>query len=124
MTSLLALLLAVAAAPGWLGIGYLYETSKETRPLRGWMYVQQLDPAGPAAKAGLRPRDLITHLDGRPFTAADDASIVRFLRNLRPGQKVKLSVRRGEATMQIWVVAARMTAEQERRWAKNFDRKR
>ncbi len=40
-------------------------------PLR----VAKVDPGGPAQRAGLRPGDVVTHLDGKPVTADSGASL-------------------------------------------------
>jgi serine protease Do len=57
-------------------------------------YVEEVIPDSPAAKAGLRPDDLIVYIDGVPVT-----SIVTFRQIMgatRPGQVVKFEVRRNE----------------------------
>ncbi len=57
-------------------------------------YVEEVIANSPAAKAGLRPDDLIVYVDGVPIT-----SIVTFRQIMgatRPNQVVKLEVRRGE----------------------------
>lgn len=48
----------------------------------------------PAAKAGLQPNDLITHLDGKPVTEMTLNEAVDQMRG-KPGTKIKLTVRRG-----------------------------
>lgn len=109
-------LLAADVVPGWLGIGYLYNRSDN----RGWMLIQHLDPAGPAAKAGLRARDIVTHINGKPLAAPDQYAMMTVLRNVKPGQKLKLTVRRGDRTLPIVITAAKMTAQQERMWRESL----
>ncbi len=63
-------------------------------------YVEDVVPGSPAAKAGLRPDDLISFVDGEPI-----ASIKAFQewirKNTRPGTTIRLEVRRGEALQTI-----------------------
>jgi S1-C subfamily serine protease len=109
-------LLAADVVPGWLGIGYLYNRTDD----RGWMLIRHLDPAGPAAKAGLRARDIVTHIDGKPLTVRDQYAMMTVLRGVKPGQKLKLTVRRGDRTMPIVITAAKMTAQQEQLWRESL----
>ena len=59
-------------------------------------YVEDVVPGSPAAKAGFRPDDLVSFVDGEPI-----ASINVFnewlKKNTRPGQVIRVEVRRGEA---------------------------
>ncbi|MBM3548826.1 MAG: trypsin-like serine protease [Alphaproteobacteria bacterium] len=52
--------------------------------------VTAVEPGGPAAKAGLRERDIIVGLDGAPVTGADD--LIRLLGGERIGEPIELSV--------------------------------
>lgn len=51
---------------------------------------------GPAASAGLRVGDVLTHIDGLAVTSPEGA---RRLGAVKPGDKVRLTVRRGDATL-------------------------
>lgn len=51
--------------------------------------VTTIDTEGPAAKAGLRERDIVISLDGLPVTGADD--MIRLLNGDRIGRSVELS---------------------------------
>jgi S1-C subfamily serine protease len=113
-------LLAADALPGWIGIGYHYRRTDN----RGWMLVEHLDPAGPAAKGGLRARDVITHIDGKPLTVPDQYAMMELLRSVRPAQKLRLTVRRGDRTLPIVVTAAKMTPQQERMWRETLQYER
>lgn len=48
----------------------------------------------PAAKAGIQPNDLITHLDGKPVTDLSLNEAVDHMRG-KPGTKIVLTIRRG-----------------------------
>lgn len=52
--------------------------------------VTTIDPSGPAAKAGIKERDILVALDGIPVTGADD--FVRLLGGERIGTEVELSI--------------------------------
>lgn len=120
MMILLLLLLAVQpsdAAPGWIGIGYQYHFTDG----RGWMLIQHLDPAGPAAKGGLRLRDVVTHIDAKPLKARDHVEIMEQLRRVKPGQKLTFTVRRADQTIALVITAAKMTPQQERMWRDSLE---
>jgi serine protease Do len=55
-------------------------------------------PTSPAAKAGLQKGDIVTHLGGRPVKTL--AEFTGPLKLLRPGTSVKLTIRRGEETLE------------------------
>jgi S1-C subfamily serine protease len=77
----------------------------QTRPIaRRWAYehalpaasgvfVHQVMPGSPAAKAGIQPGDLIVSVDGRPVTTFDD--LHRATTRLQPGVGVSLRFLRG-----------------------------
>ena len=56
------------------------------------MLVQQVQPGGPADKAGLKPGDIITHIDGRPIKDGDD--LVNEIASRRPGSSIRLGFMR------------------------------
>ena len=57
--------------------------------------VADIWPNGPAARAGLRQGDVIVSVDGRP--AVDAAAVSYAISSRRPGDSVKLGVRRGSS---------------------------
>jgi putative serine protease PepD len=62
----------------------------------------------PAAAAGLRARDAVVAVDGRPLEGAD--ALVAQIRALRPGTEVTLTVVRDGASRDVTVtLAARPT---------------
>lgn len=77
-----------------------------TEPVR----VAAVDPGAPAARAGIRPGDVLLAVDGRSLAAAEAG---RALGALRPGQPVRLSILRGDETLEV--VAAPEAGPPERR---------
>jgi regulator of sigma E protease len=63
--------------------------------------VAKVFPDSPAATAGIRPRDLITAVDGQPLLSL--ASLSEYLDTHRAGVPVDLTVQRGDQTLQLAV---------------------
>jgi putative serine protease PepD len=63
----------------------------------GGVLVAGVTPGGPAAKAGIKPGDIIVAVDGKPTPTAD--VLVAVLAGLKPGQRVSVKVlqRNGKA---------------------------
>lgn len=85
---------------GWLGIvmGRLTPEMAASFGLkdRGGVLVDDVDPKGPAAAAGLRAGDIVLSLDGKKL---DDMGALRNrVASKRPGTKVDLTIWRGDAT--------------------------
>ena len=72
-----------AAQPAYLGVNL--DANKDGRAV-----VAQVDPDSPAAKAGLRPGDLLRELDGKPV--AGPASVHELLATKAPGDEFKIVV--------------------------------
>ncbi len=61
--------------------------------------VADVEPAGPAAKAGLKAGDVITKLNGKPVANANDLTLA--VTSTAPGSKITLEVLRDGDTKQI-----------------------
>ena len=72
--------------------------------------VDETQPGGPAARAGLRPGDVVTAVDGKPVASARD--LARFVGDLAPGKEAALAVRRDgrDETVRVAVAELRDTA--------------
>ena len=80
---------------GWTGIIFVPNVLARTPA-----YVEDVIPDSPAAKAGLRPDDLVSFVDGEPVGSI--AAFHELLRlRTRPGDKVRLEVRRGESLQSV-----------------------
>jgi serine protease Do len=60
--------------------------------LEGGALVQQVHDSSPAEGAGIKPRDIVTSLDGMKVLSMSALKLV--LRNYRPGQMVTLKLLR------------------------------
>ncbi len=82
---------AIPPVGGVIGV----QLSKEDGPAK----VVKVHPKSPAKKAGLKPGDIITHVNGK--AAATAAEVRNLVRRHRPGKTVKLTVERGDQTLII-----------------------
>jgi serine protease Do len=73
---------------GYHGIVLVPNVIERTPP-----YVEEVIPKSPAAKAGLKPDDLIVYMDGLQIVSVK--AFRDFIGTTRPGQVVKLEVQRG-----------------------------
>jgi serine protease Do len=85
---------------GSIGIQFRPNLSGAVNRIYGFktgVLVQQVQPGGPADKAGLKPGDIITHVDGRPIKDGDD--LVNEIASRKPGSSIRLGfVREGKLT--------------------------
>lgn len=80
---------------GWSGLVFVPNILSRTPA-----YVEAVIPDSPAAKAGFRPDDLISFVDGEPI--ASITAFQDYLRaHTRPGTTIRVDVRRGEALTTI-----------------------
>jgi len=63
-------------------------------------YVEDVVRGSPAAKAGIRPDDLISFVDGEPIVSIK-AFHEWMKKNTRPGQMIRVEVRRGESLQTV-----------------------
>jgi len=85
---------------GWLGVGTQTLTPDQARalglPEPYGIILTTVQPGSPADQAGLRPNDVITHVNDEPVLVWQDA--LRSIAAMRPGTRVTLSgSRRGQA---------------------------
>ena len=72
--------------------------------VNGGVTISDVEPRGPAAKAGLEPGDTIIKSDGRPVKTGDD--LVSDISERKPGSKVSLTIIRGGKQQDVPVVIA------------------
>ncbi|WP_420239568.1 trypsin-like peptidase domain-containing protein [Telmatobacter bradus] len=74
---------------GSIGITFQQGLSESvTRIYGNGVIVQSVTPGGPADKAGLKERDVITHIDGRPIKDGDD--LINEVAGRRPGSSARI----------------------------------
>ena len=78
---------------GWLGVGTQTLTPDQARalglPEAYGIILTTVQPGSPADRAGLRPNDVITHVNDEPVVVWQDA--LRSIAAMRPGTRVALS---------------------------------
>jgi S1-C subfamily serine protease len=120
----LSLLLAIAAMasekvsrPGWLGIGLTHHIKGSEQ----WLLVRLVLPDGPGAAAGIHPGDVITAIDGKPLRFRDSVEMLELLGRNRPGDRIKVSLMRGQQKTAAVIVTTPMSDEQYARWQLNLE---
>ncbi len=97
---------------GWLGVsvqdvqGGLGGVS---RAATAGVSIAGIDRTGPAAKAGLRPGDVVVFVNGDRVDSA--RSLIKAIAATPPGNSVRLLVRRGAQNLDVPVVVGRRPAE-------------
>lgn len=61
--------------------------------------IQQVNPDSPAEKAGLRPNDIITHLDGKEITSAN--GLIEAIEQTSIGQEIAITVYRAGQSVSL-----------------------
>ena len=89
----------------WIGVKTeLPATANPRDALRAGVVVRSVVPGSPAARAGLRPGDLLAQAQGRPLRNPYDWDAL--LLGLRVGEEVRLTVRRGSQEVPVTVTVA------------------
>lgn len=84
-----------STSPAWLGV----ETTNA--PVRGAV-VSKVVPGSPAARAGIRPGDVITQLDTEPIETP--AILTSAVLGMQPGDTVDIQLQRGASQLTVHVV--------------------
>jgi serine protease Do len=87
---------------GWLGVTVREEPSSEHTAGVG---IAAVDKSGPGARAGLRPGDVITAINGQAIDSARD--LIRTVAQTSPGSTVHLTVRRQARQLEVSVAVGR-----------------
>jgi putative serine protease PepD len=73
----------------------------------GGARVSEVNAGSPAQRAGLRPGDVVTEIDGQTVTSAE--ALIVAIRTHRPGEKVELTYERGGRDRQTTVTLGQQT---------------
>lgn len=106
--------------PGYLGLGITYHKPEPAQGRGGWLMVMHVPDDGPAYRAGLAPQTVITAIDGQPLAFPDDAGMLEWLKTVRPGQSIRLTIA-GENAREIVLVAAELPPDKLSIWKANFE---
>ena len=80
---------------GWLGVHVMVDPNRRfSLPV-----IDSIDPGSPAERAGLRPGDLITQMNGKQILTDQDA--LTQVAALAPGSDLQISVKRGNASTTV-----------------------
>jgi serine protease Do len=96
---------------GWLGVSVSDGQGVRGPRTNTGVPIANIDRSGPAAKAGLRPGDVVLAVNG---TRVDTSQgLIKAVAATAPGNSVVLTVRRGGQNVQISVTVGRRPAEQQ-----------
>lgn len=86
-----------SAGSGWLGL------SVDDSLVTGRLIVVEVTPEGPAAGAGIAPRDALLAINGTPLRTADELAAA--LAAISPGMDVKMAIGKGDRIDELTVTA-------------------
>jgi serine protease Do len=102
---------------GWLGVAIQGITPAIAKSLGlnsddpTGVIVASVTPSSPAAKAGLKPGDVILSANGQPIKSVHD--LPRLVAALPPSQKLEMSLRRGGKEMTLAATTAEMPQQEQ-----------
>ena len=98
---------------GWIGVvtAPLSPRGAAVRGVPGGLLLTGIVRDGPAARAGLRPGDIVTAVNSQPPLPLNEFN--RHIRRQLPGSVVQLSVRRDQEDLEVTVGVARRTVPDE-----------
>lgn len=94
-------------ARGWLGATFHYHDAAGEATPPG-LEILGVDTGGPAEQAGLRAGDSIVRLGDTRIATLGSEEVIRRIRSLRPGDRVRLEVDRRGEPLEVELLARRM----------------
>jgi membrane-associated protease RseP (regulator of RpoE activity) len=98
------------------------KAEKPTPPERTWGYlgvllstdddrvvIHEVFPDSPAAKAGVKEKDIVVEIDGKPAT--DPTAVVKQLKALKPGDKVAITLKREDKESKLTITLGKWPAD-------------
>jgi len=106
-----------------LAVGVVSVPRRGIRPIGGILGVvlktdngariEKVIPNSPAAKAGIKVDDVITHVNDKP--TADHPAVIAEVKQHRPGETVKLKLKRGDKELEFSVKLAELDSPEARK---------
>ena len=96
---------------GWLGVSVQDLPGGRNARSAAGVAIANIDKTGPAARAGLRPGDIVLSVNGDRVDSAQ--GLIKAVAATTPGNAVRLTVRRGAASLDVPVTVGRRPAEQQ-----------
>ena len=109
-SSILAAGVASPAPPGWLGLGYTYNSPNTSPGPMVWLFIRHIAHGGPAERAGIKTQDVITAINGRTLSFRAELETLNFFSGIRQGQRVQLKISRGRTVQIVTIVAVALPA--------------
>lgn len=114
------------ATPGYLGVDFEDLTDQQRATLQAPLRVQDkqgvaiaaVDQDAPAGQAGLTVRDILLRINNQP--ALNALQVRSFLRQMKPGQQVSLTLVRDGNIFQKNVLLANRKDVEERAWSQHY----
>jgi S1-C subfamily serine protease len=108
----------IAAAPGWLGMGYVWSANQDGRKV---LHVQKVAPGGPSDRGGIKPGDIITTINDRRVDIGDDLDLLLFLGDRKPGDTLTFGVVREGHAQKLRVKLGTMPDASRAAWKQNLE---
>lgn len=85
-----------------------------------FLYVERVVPNGPAARAGIRPGDLITHMAGLPVDFGDEFDFLVFMRERKAHERLVVKITRAGKSRDVVVILGALPEAARAAWEEGF----
>ncbi len=89
-------------------------------PQQKFLHVERVAPNGPAARAGLRPGDHITHIAKLPVDFGDELDFLIFIRERKPDERLLLRILRGGKPLETVITLGTLPEAARPAWEQGF----
>ncbi|MGZ5445221.1 MAG: PDZ domain-containing protein [Thermoanaerobaculia bacterium] len=89
-------------------------------PQQKFLHVERVAPNGPAARAGLRPGDRITHIAGVPVDFGDELDFLIFIRDRKPNERLVMKITRGGKQVEAVIILGILPEAARAAWEEGF----
>jgi S1-C subfamily serine protease len=101
----------------WLGIAFTWaESDVRSRAL----HVRAVTPGGPAEKAGVRPGDLVTTVNGARVDFGDELEFLLYLQKRVAGERLRLKLVREGRPVDVIVTLGQLAEDARPKWERNL----